>query len=101
MPASHNPVIFVHGYSDSGKSWGPWREILRRRLGVEDVPTRTCSYISLNNEITIKDIAEAFDRALIAQGGLDPTSLLTRSCIRPGCWSCAPGSRPTRCAPSG
>ncbi len=72
MPASRNPVIFVHGYSDSGKSWGPWREILRRRLGVEDVPTRTCSYISLNNEITIKDIAEAFDRALIAQGGLDP-----------------------------
>jgi pimeloyl-ACP methyl ester carboxylesterase len=71
MPASRNPVIFVHGYSDSGKSWGPWREVLRRRLGIEEVPMRTCSYISLNNEITIKDIAEAFDRALAAQGGLD------------------------------
>jgi len=36
MPASRNPVIFVHGYSDSGKSWGPWREVLRQRLGIDD-----------------------------------------------------------------
>ncbi len=70
MPASRNPVVFVHGYSDKGASWGPWREIFRQRLGIDDALMRTCTYVSLDNQITIKDIAEAFDRALAAQGGL-------------------------------
>jgi len=68
----HNPIVFVHGYSDSGVSWKPWREILRQRLGIDDAQMRTCSYVSLDNGISIKDIAEGFDRALGAQGGLDP-----------------------------
>jgi pimeloyl-ACP methyl ester carboxylesterase len=72
MAVNSNPIVFVHGYSDSGVSWGPWREILRRRLGLDDARMRTCSYVSQDNEISIKDIAEAFDRALGAQGGLDP-----------------------------
>jgi pimeloyl-ACP methyl ester carboxylesterase len=72
MPASRNPIVFVHGYSDTGKSWGPWREILRQRLGIEDALMHTCSYVSLDNGISIKDIAEGFDRALAAQGGLGP-----------------------------
>ena len=67
-----NPIVFVHGYSDSGASWAPWREILRQRLGIDDAMMRTCSYVSLDNEISIKDIAEGFDRALGTQGGLDP-----------------------------
>jgi len=67
-----NPVVFVHGYSDKGSSWARWRDLLRQRLGIDDAMMRTCSYDSLNNEITIKDIAEAFDRALGAEGGLDP-----------------------------
>jgi pimeloyl-ACP methyl ester carboxylesterase len=72
MAANPNPVVFVHGYSDSGASWQPWRQILHQRLGIDDVLLRSCTYVSLNNEITIKDIAEAFDRALAAQGGLAP-----------------------------
>src|SRR5580692_1082508 len=67
-----NPVVFVHGYSDKGASWAVWREVLRRRGGLSDADMRTCTYVSLNNEVTIKDLAEAFDRALAAQGGLDP-----------------------------
>ena len=67
-----NPVVFVHGYSDKGASWAAWREILRRRLGLDNADMRTCTYVSLNNEVTIKDLAEAFDRALATQGGLDP-----------------------------
>ena len=66
------PIVFVHGYSDRGASWAPWRSILQARLGLAAADLRTCTYVSLNNEITIKDIAEAFDRALGAQGGLDP-----------------------------
>ena len=65
------PVVFVHGYSDKGASWAAWREILRHRLDLNDADMRTCTYISLNNEVTIKDLAEAFDRALATQGGLD------------------------------
>jgi hypothetical protein len=65
-------VVFVHGYSDKGTSWAAWREILRHRLGLNDADMRTCTYVSLNNEVTIKDLAEAFDRALATQGGLDP-----------------------------
>lgn len=72
MPASRNPVVFVHGYSDQGASWLPWREILRERLGLQNDDLRTCTYVSLNNEVTIPDIAEAFDRALSTQGGLQP-----------------------------
>jgi hypothetical protein len=70
--AMPNPVVFVHGYSDKGASWAAWREILRRRLGLNDADMRTCTYVSLNNEVTVKDLAEAFDRALATQGGLDP-----------------------------
>ena len=72
MAEERNPVVFVHGYSDKGMSWAPWRQILRQRLGIDDALMRTCTYVSLNNEITIKDIAEAFDRALTAEGGVAP-----------------------------
>lgn len=101
MPAKPNPVVFVHGYSDKGASWAAWRDILRRRLALDNTDMRTCTYVSLNNEVTIKDLAEAFDRALSTQGAWPPTSRLTRSCIRRACWSSAHGSLPIRCGPSG
>jgi hypothetical protein len=50
MPDKPNPLVFVHGYSDKGASWAPWRDILRRRLMLDDADLRTCSYVSLNNE---------------------------------------------------
>jgi pimeloyl-ACP methyl ester carboxylesterase len=68
--ATHRPIIFVHGYSDKGASWKNWRDILANRLGVAEADLRTVTYVSLNNEINIKDIAEGFDRALSVQGGL-------------------------------
>jgi pimeloyl-ACP methyl ester carboxylesterase len=70
MPVKPNPVVFVHGYSDKGASWAAWRDILRRRLVLDNADMRTCTYVSLNNEVTINDLAEAFDRALSTQGGL-------------------------------
>lgn len=72
MPEKPYPVVFVHGYSDKGASWAAWRDIVRRRLNLGNADLRTCTYVSLNNEVTIKDLAEAFDRALGTQGGLDP-----------------------------
>jgi pimeloyl-ACP methyl ester carboxylesterase len=72
IPKLRNPVVFVHGYSDKGASWLPWRRILREQLGYGAADLRTCTYVSLNNEVTIKDLAEAFDRALSTEGGLVP-----------------------------
>jgi len=65
-----NPIILLHGYSDKGQSWQPWRA----RLLAQDPERRVlvCTYQSLVNEVSIKDIAEAFDRALTTRGGLNP-----------------------------
>ena len=60
---AREPVVLIHGYSDRGESFRPWAEALMRRgYAVEEVPV--CTYRSLTNEVTIKDVAEAFDRAL-------------------------------------
>ena len=66
-----NPVVFVHGYSDKGASWQKWRGLLRDQLAIPVERMHTCTYVSLDNEVSIKDIAEAFDRALATQAGLD------------------------------
>ena len=66
---SKRPIVLLHGYSDSAESLGPWRDILTKRGYVtEDV--HLGQYVSLSNEITIKDLAEGFDRALRLQAGL-------------------------------
>lgn len=64
-------VVLLHGYSSNADSLGPWRDaLLECDYAIEDI--RLGDYISLSNEITIRDIAEGFDRALREQGGLDP-----------------------------
>jgi hypothetical protein len=61
--ATPNRTLLIHGYSASGKEFENWKEAL---VGSNiDVATiEIGNYISLNNEITIKDLGEAFDRAL-------------------------------------
>jgi pimeloyl-ACP methyl ester carboxylesterase len=63
------PVVLIHGYSDRGESFLPWRDALvAAGRAAHDIPV--CSYQSLTNEITVKDIAEGFDRALRERVGL-------------------------------
>lgn len=57
-------LVLIHGYSDKGEAFFPLRDALSRR-GVELVDVNICSYVSLNNEITIKDIAEGLERAFL------------------------------------
>lgn len=57
------PVVLVHGYSDRGASFIPWANVLRNR-GVDARVINIVTYKSLTNEVTIKDLAEGFDRAL-------------------------------------
>jgi pimeloyl-ACP methyl ester carboxylesterase len=64
-----NPIVLVHGYSDDGASFKAWQEILEQR-GYDVAMVHACTYRSLTNEVTIKDIAEGFDRALRIQAGL-------------------------------
>ncbi len=69
MSTSKLPVVLLHGYSDSGASFASWREALEGR-GYEATNIHLAEYVSLSNEVTIKDIAEGFDRALRATDGL-------------------------------
>lgn len=57
------PIILIHGYSDSGPSFKPWKSILCEH-GIDVKAINVCDYKTLTNEVTIKDLAEAFDRAL-------------------------------------
>lgn len=63
------PVVLVHGYSDRGESFAPWRDALLA-AGRTAAEISTCSYQTLTNELTIKDVAEGFDRALQERAGL-------------------------------
>jgi hypothetical protein len=64
------PLVLIHGYSDKGASFQIWREKLT--TGQSPLPQETistCSYESLTDEVTIKDLADGLDRALDAKLG--------------------------------
>jgi len=63
------PVVLIHGYSDKGESFDTWKHALEAR-GYDATTISVCSYETLTNEITIKDIAEGFDRALAEEAQL-------------------------------
>jgi pimeloyl-ACP methyl ester carboxylesterase len=61
------PIVLVHGYSDVGDSFKKWADILR----AHQYDVRVVTYKSLVNEISVKDIAEGFEKVLHEQAGLD------------------------------
>jgi pimeloyl-ACP methyl ester carboxylesterase len=65
-----NPVVLIHGYSGKGESFKRWSEVLEQ-AGHDVTTIHTCNYRTLTNEVTIKDIAEGFDRALRIEAGFD------------------------------
>jgi len=56
------PLLLIHGYSATGLDFKPLCDALVAR-GIQAVDINIGNYVSLNNEITIKDIAEGLDRA--------------------------------------
>ena len=56
------PVVLIHGYSAEGRDFETLKQALVSR-GIESKDIAICNYVSLNNEVTIKDIAEGLDRA--------------------------------------
>jgi pimeloyl-ACP methyl ester carboxylesterase len=66
------PLVLIHGYSDNGASFRTWREQLRSgNPAWQSDEISTCSYQSLTDEVTIKDLADGLDRALRAKFGND------------------------------
>jgi hypothetical protein len=63
------PVLLVHGYSDDGRSFAKWAERLRA-AGHDARAVRVATWRSLANEISLADVAEAFERALGEEPGL-------------------------------
>jgi hypothetical protein len=54
-------IVLIRGYSDTGTSFQAWGDALRG-AGADAREINICSYISLNNEVTIPDIAEGLAR---------------------------------------
>jgi hypothetical protein len=64
------PLVLIHGYSDKGASFQTWRDKLTKEEPTRDITTiSTCSYQSLTDEVSIKDLADGLDRALRAKFG--------------------------------
>src|ERR1035437_8053453 len=61
--ATPNRTLLIHGYSASGLEFENWKNALVKS-DIDVATIEVGNYISLNNEITIKDLGEAFDRAL-------------------------------------
>jgi hypothetical protein len=64
------PLVLVHGYSDSAKGLKHWSEILIQRLGLNPARVHLINYVTLANEVTIRDIAEGFNHALRAEANI-------------------------------
>ena len=63
------PLVLIHGYSDQGASFEPWRRAMVQR-GYDVSSIHVSNYRSLTNEVTLKDVAEGLDRALRIRAGL-------------------------------
>jgi hypothetical protein len=58
-----NHIVLIHGYSDEAEGFSRWAQELEH-AGYDVSSIHTCNYKTLTNEVTIRDIAEGFDRAL-------------------------------------
>lgn len=67
---ARRPIVFIHGYSAKGLDFSKiCAELEKRHIPAIDI--HVGNYVSLNNEITVKDIAEGLDRALRNTPGLN------------------------------
>jgi pimeloyl-ACP methyl ester carboxylesterase len=62
------PLVLLHGYAAQANTFDKWKSILQGFgfNGQQDIFIG--NYVTLNNEITVDDISEGFDRALRAKG---------------------------------
>ena len=58
------PLVLIHGYSANGADMVALKEKLAPNFQDASL-INICNYVSLNNEITIQDLAEGLDRAFL------------------------------------
>ena len=63
------PLVCIHGYSSNSDAFKTWKQLIRNGPN-PPLDIHIGNYVSLSNEITIKDIAEGLDRALRIEAGL-------------------------------
>ncbi len=63
------PLVLLHGYSSEGRAFAVWRSHLMQ-AGWSAEQLVTVSYESLTNEVSVRDIAEGFDKLLRQRVGL-------------------------------
>ncbi len=61
------PLVLVHGYASSGTAFSKWRDAFVA-AGKEVNDISIGSYVTLNNEVTVDDIANGFQHALRDKG---------------------------------
>jgi hypothetical protein len=64
------PLVLIHGYSDTAKGFQQWRDVLIEKKNLDRSKIHLINYTSLANEVTIRDIAEGFNRALLYEAGI-------------------------------
>lgn len=64
------PIVLIHGYSADSHDFSAFSTSLQNK-GMNAKDINICDYVSLSNEVTVKDIAEGLDRAFRIQAGLD------------------------------
>lgn len=64
------PLVLIHGYSDTAKGFKQWRDILIQKKNLDQSRVHLINYTTLANEVTIRDIAEGFNRALLHEAGI-------------------------------
>ncbi len=65
------PIVLIHGYSADSHDFSAFKKALQDR-GMNAKDINICDYVSLSNEVTVKDIAEGLDRAFKLQADLNP-----------------------------
>ena len=60
---AERPLVLLHGYSSDGRAFAAWRRALIA-AGWTSAQLTTMSYESLTNEVSVRDIAEGFDKLL-------------------------------------
>jgi pimeloyl-ACP methyl ester carboxylesterase len=66
MPRSKNPVLIVHGWSDTSQAFHPLAQFLNGQ-GFQTVALYLADYISMEDDVSIEDAANAMERAVQAQ----------------------------------
>jgi pimeloyl-ACP methyl ester carboxylesterase len=61
------PLVLLHGYAAQANTFDKWKTILQGFGFNLQKDIYIGNYVTLNNEITVDDISEGFDRALRAK----------------------------------